>query len=205
MLCGIAFASFWFMFAILCLWCYTMLIEIRKTERLMKDLKAVEDCTNLIDMIDETGETPRIVKLTKWIDWVLFLVIIVPKLIIGCGLLVIGCVWLMATDSFADLILNAVALEFVVNIDNLLFEAAMPVTVVEKVAETKFVVKKSPETPKQINDKVVGGYWRSMGYFFGTMVFVAAFMSYGQLIPIIGVFPNYAHDAECPTFQHRIS
>merc|ERR1719420_48772 len=99
-LCGIAFASYWFMFAILCLWCYTMLVEVRKTERLMKDLKAVEDCTDLKDMIDCSGEAPRIVKLTKGIDWLLFLVIIVPKTIISVGLLALGCVWLAATDSF---------------------------------------------------------------------------------------------------------
>merc|ERR1719387_2858245 len=107
---------------------------------------------------DEEG-APKIVKLTKFIDWLLFLVIIVPKTIISVGLLIIGCVWLAATDSFSDLILNAVALEFVVNIDNLLFEAIMPVTVVEKVTEIKFLIKKSPESAKQRDDKVIGGYW----------------------------------------------
>merc|ERR1719316_1633629 len=117
--------------------------------------------------IDENRGYPRIVKLTKGIDWLLFLVILVLKALISLSLLVIGCVWLMATDSFADLILNAVALEFVVNIDNLLFEAAMPVTVVEKVQEIKFFIKKSPESAKQKHDKEVGGYWRSARYFFG--------------------------------------
>lgn len=204
-LCGIAFASYWFMFAILCLWCYSMLIELRKTERLQKDIKSVEDCQKLEDVIDDSGEYPRIVKLTKGLDWLLFLVIIVPKLLIGFALLMIGMVWLMATDSFADLILNAVALEFVVSIDEVLFEAAMPLTIREKVMEIKFFVKKSPETEKQKRDKVIGGYWRSIMYFFGTWIFVALMMSYGQYIPYIGVFPKYAHDAECPTFQARIS
>lgn len=205
-LCGIAFSSYWFMFAILCLWCYTMLVEVRKTQRLQKDIKAVEDTNKVDEMVDtKTCEYPRIVKLTKWIDWLIYLVIIVPKALISISLIVIGAVWLMATDSFADLILNAVALEFVVNIDNLLFEAAMPVTVVEKMAETKFYVAKSPETPQQIKDKVVGGYYRSMIYFFGVWVFVALLMSYGQNIPYIGVLPKYAHDAACPSYQERIS
>jgi len=205
-LCGIAFASFWFMFAVLCLWCYTMLVEVRKTERLMKDIKAVEDCTKLEEMIQkEPDGPPKIVKLTKCIDWAIFLIIIVPKWIISLGLLFLGCVWLIATDSFSDLILNAVALEFVVNIDNLLFEAIMPVTVVEKVTEIKFLIKKSPESAKQRDDKVIGGYWRSIYYFFGTMVFVYLLMTYGQNIPIAGVLPHYAHDAECPTYQERIS
>jgi len=204
-LCGIAFANYWFMFAILILWCYTMLIEVRKTERLGKDLKAVEDCTDLADMIDMSGDAPRFVKLTKGIDWLLYLVIIVPKFIISILLLLIGCVWLTATDSFGDLILNAVALEFVVNIDNLLYESAMPMTVCEKVAETKFFVAKSPESNKQKLDKTVGGYRRSMMYFFGVWVFVALLMSFGQNLPVAGVFPSYSHDAECPGFQAQIS
>jgi hypothetical protein len=210
-LCGIAFASYWFMFAILCLWCYTMLIENRKTERLMKSVKAVEDCTDMKDMIQKSADgVPQIVKLTKPMDWLIFLVIMVPKMIIGMGLLVIGCVWLMATDSFADLILNAVALEFVVAIDNVLFEAALPLTVAEKVAETKFFIKDTSPAQKDARekyqkDKTVMGYYRSITYFFGVWVFVALMMSYGQYIPYLGVFPNYAHDAECPSYQARIS
>jgi hypothetical protein len=200
-LCSIAFSSYWFMFAILALWTYTMLIEVRKTERLMRDIKSVEDCTDLHDMIDQSSGSDRIVKLTKGIDWILFLVIIMPKMIIGLGLLLIGCVWLMATDSFADLILNAVALEFVVNIDNLLFEAAMPASIVLKMEETKFWVKKSKMSTQEHHNKVAAGYYRSMFYFFGVWALVFLMMKYGQNIPYAGVFPGYAGDAFCPTWQ----
>lgn len=203
-LCNIAFSSYWFMFAVLLLWCYTMLIEIRKTDRLSRDVKSIEDCSRVSEMIDESSGTRRIVKLTKCVDWLLFLVIILPKLFIGAGLLVIGCIWLMATDSFADLILNAVALEFVVNIDNLLFEAALPASIADKVAETKFFVLENMSKSAE-NKKIAWGYYRSMLYFFGTWVFVALMMSYGQLIPYAGVLPNYANDAACPVWQAQIT
>lgn len=204
-LCNIAFSSFWFMYAILALWTYTMLIEVRKTERLMREIKAVEDCTEIKDMIDQTHGGDRIVKLTKGIDWLIFLVIILPKLIIGLGLLIIGCLWLMATDSYADLILNAVALEFVVNIDNLLFEASMPVTLISKMEETKFWVKKKPQSKQEKYNKVAMAYYRSMFYFFIVWLLCFLMMTIGQSVPYVGIFPKYANDAFCPIYQKQIT
>jgi hypothetical protein len=204
-LCNIAFASYWFMFAILCLWVYSMLIEVRKTERLQRDIKAVEDCTHLHDMIEDKGEAIHIVKITCVIDWLIYLVIIVPKAAIGYGLLLIGCVWLMATDSFSDLILNAVALEFVVNIDNLLFEAAMPLSVINDMAKTKFWIKAGSQSEADRDKKIQQGYFRSMFYFFGVWVLVALMMSFGQKIPYAGVFPDYANDVSCPVYQEQLT
>jgi hypothetical protein len=200
-LCNIAFSSYWFMFAILSLWCYTMLIEVRKTDRFQREIREVQPTTDLAEMVDFSGEGPLVVKLTKGISWTLYLIIILPKQIIGYSLLCIGCVWLMATDSFSDLILNAVALEFVVNIDNLLFEAAMPASIIANIMETKFFIETAGETKEQKSKKVADGYKRSMFYFFAVPVFVAIMMSYGQSIPYVGVFPNYANDAFCPIWQ----
>jgi hypothetical protein len=215
-LCDLAFSSYWFMFAILCLWGYTMLIEIRKTDRLMREIVKVADCESLGDMVcmDAPDEVVRFVKITKFIDWVLFLVIIVPKYLIGFSLLLLGCVWLMATDSFADLILNAVALEFVVNIDNLLFEACLPQTIVTKVGNTKFWVKNTFPTAKEAKEhrasEVAWGYYRSMFYTFGIPLATWVMMGPAQNIPYAGVFPQYSagkmrDDAQCPGHQQRIT
>merc|ERR1719324_47455 len=47
-----------------------------------------------------------------WLKIVLgFLVLL--RCVIACVLLFLGCRWLLATNRFADLILNAVALEFI--------------------------------------------------------------------------------------------
>ena len=61
-------------------------------------------------------------KITTPIRWALYLILLLPKMAISMTLLTIRTVWLAATDSFADLILNAIALEFVSAIDELLFE-----------------------------------------------------------------------------------
>jgi hypothetical protein len=200
-LCNIAFSSYPFMFAVLSLWSYTMLIEIRKTDRFQREVGGVGTCTELHDMVDP--DTAHIMNLTSPIAWLLYLLIIVPKQLIGYGLLLIGCVWLMATDSFSDLILNAVALEFVVNIDNLLFEAAMPASIISKVVETKFLAKEGKQTPEQKNKKVADGYKRSIFYFFLVPTLVFSLMGYGQMVPYVGIFPNYANDAFCPVYQAK--
>jgi len=41
--------------------------------------------------------------------------VLVPRTIITCLLLWLGCRWLLATNNFADLVLNAVALEFILS------------------------------------------------------------------------------------------
>ena len=48
------------------------------------------------------------------------------RLAIACLLLVSGAEWLAYTTSMSDMLLNAVALEFVLNIDELVFEALGP-------------------------------------------------------------------------------
>ena len=56
-------------------------------------------------------------KITTPIRWALYLILLLPTMAISMTLLTISTVWLAATDSFADLILNAIALEFVSAID----------------------------------------------------------------------------------------
>ena len=136
-------------------------------------------------------------KITTPIRWALYLILLLPKMAISMTLLTIRTVWLAATDSFADLILNAIALEFVSAIDELLFEAMLPASISGDLEETKLWRKQKPLTAAENEAKILGGYKRSCMYFFGTMIAVYCYTMYGQSLPIIGVFPGYAHDAEC--------
>merc|ERR1719217_1496117 len=68
-----------------------------------------------------------IVRLVLSVRWGLYLFLILPKLIISVSLLLLGSMWLTATEDFADLILNAVALEFIILVDEVIFDAMFPV------------------------------------------------------------------------------
>merc|ERR1719223_302586 len=50
----------------------------------------------------------------------------VPRLIMTSVLLWLGCRWLIATVGFGDLLLNCVALEFILNLADLLYNVLVP-------------------------------------------------------------------------------
>jgi len=199
-ICAIAFSNFWFMYFILCLWWCTMLKDVRMIERLYRAVKSLGHATKASEMIGEheEGEPTKVMKVTTPVRWLLYLVIIVPKFLISCLLLIIGTVWLSATDSYADLILNAVALEFVIAIDELIFEGLLPSSIHERIEETVLCIVDKAVTPQAQTDAIVSQYIRSVTYFVMTTIGVYIFMTYGQYIPRIGVLPGYANDIQCP-------
>jgi len=52
----------------------------------------------------------------------------IPVLVMNVFLLWIGCRWLMATLGFGEVLLNAVALEFVLNLHQIFYKAVVPYT-----------------------------------------------------------------------------
>jgi len=52
--------------------------------------------------------------------------VLLPKLGIACYLWLLGARWLVATTSFQDLMLNAVALSFITGLDELIYSAVFP-------------------------------------------------------------------------------
>ena len=52
--------------------------------------------------------------------------VLVIRLVLCVGLTYLGCLWLIYTTSITDLILNAAALEFIMSIDELVFNALAP-------------------------------------------------------------------------------
>merc|ERR1712186_254360 len=117
--------------------------------------------------------------------------------------------WLAATDSYADLILNAVALEFVVNIDNMLYTSLLPPSVIEEIKNTKLWAERKSKTREERNkekeQRALREHALSSACFFGALVFVFAYMTLGQSIPYIGIFPGWENDAQCPIYWGKIT
>lgn len=196
-LCNIAFGNYWFMYAILGLWWISMVIEVRKTELLYLRFRSLEnttDPTTIITRIETPEKTNLILNLTWQMRAVLYTIIIIPRVIIAAGLLFVGTVWLAATDSFENLVLNSVALSFLINIDEIIFAGLVPYTMKKNINITKLV---------NINLHVVEGHLLQIvrGYRDSTLwlIFVVAgvafyLSSYGQAIHGFGVFPGYLAD-----------
>merc|ERR1719223_1783633 len=76
---------------------------------------------------EEQGSGRRIIyQLTMCVKALLSLLIFMPRIVINCILLWLGCRWLLATTSFSDLLLNAVALTFVLDLGQIFYHAAVP-------------------------------------------------------------------------------
>ncbi|CAE7515578.1 tpiA [Symbiodinium microadriaticum] len=48
-------------------------------------------------------------------------VCVLPRMIIACALCVMGCRWLTATDNLQEILVNGVALEFVISLESILY------------------------------------------------------------------------------------
>lgn len=90
---------------------------------------------------------------TKAAGFVKFMVIafvLLPKLLIALALWWLGARWLSATPSFQDLVLNAVALAFITELDELIYSVLVPEDVKELVQVYKI---KRPHLPVDTMDK----------------------------------------------------
>jgi len=205
-LCHMVFSKFYFLWLVLMLWVMIMVIEFRKNAKLLLDVFRVPTCPGSHPelMIKGTGggfeesdaddDKILIVGLTPKLRICVFCVILIPKFVIGVCLMVLGMSWLSATESFSELILNSLALQFVINIDESIFEALLPEAYRE---DMKKVVIQIPRRRGNLEERIREDWaqWKtSTFYFFFFSVFTFVYIKHLQSIPILGVLPYFRHD-----------
>lgn len=206
-LCNMAVSKLGFTMAIVFIWTTRMLGEFRSVERLHRDVHSITSLHKLVgasvsDMVyeykqtknDETTTEYHVVALSWSSRLVIYIFVLVPKLLIVCILTFIGCRWLAATESFSDLILNALALEFVIGVDELIYENFAPQAMQDWVGNTKILhlaKQKGADDADGDKKEVIWAYVRSMLYM------SAAFgWSYMYLQHIQQVIPGFTHDVQ---------
>lgn len=187
-----------FLYAILCLWWMTVFTELRQCQKLaFKQIWHLPATSDGYEMQEDDEDTTKITHMTKGVRITVYVAIILPKVLLAVFLLMIGSLWLTATIGFGDLILNAVALEFVISVDETIFNALMPGEVKKEMQSTVMCIPKLPRL------KTTEGSWHLIqGLLFYMLVFLAVgiYQGYGQIVPYIGVLPGYAYDADCPAY-----
>lgn len=181
-----------FLIVVLILWVLTILIEFRKVERFVRQLTPLKTVYVLVNQIhpdtdDDGNPTWEIKGVTRCTWFIICTFIILPKIGIVVALFLFGFEWLASTQAPADLILNALALEFVVNIDEQLFEALIPKCVRDKMGSVTIVsFKKVFKDPKDALNNVVKAEWaayqRSIAYFIAPIVIAVSYVMYMQEI-----------------------
>jgi len=128
MACSIPFSQPQMLLPILFIWSLTIVSDVRRCGdlfvRLMLSTPTVSSMKDAI--VEGEGECEVIVGLTSQVKALLFFVCIAPRYVIDVYLLWLGCRWLAATPSFSDILLNAVALEFIVLLKDALYAGVVP-------------------------------------------------------------------------------
>lgn len=142
------------------------------------------------DVDDPEGGQARVVGITCLVRSVILLFIMLPRFLLTSFLLWLGSRWLLATTGFADLLLNSIALEFILLLRELLYNVLVPLH-----------TKKETEGTFFPSSKVSGG---SFGTYFNTLslavlafIFVGTYFYGWQM-----VLPSYQWDVRktCETY-----
>lgn len=197
-LCGLALSQMMFVRVIIFLWITNNVGELRDT------------CTKLLGVINlpylPEGLDTRLMKRDITTSSVenniiclnmkgkvgLGVLVFLPKFMISIFLMLTGCVWLMASQSIGDLILNSLALAFVVKVDELLAEVFFPGHFIEMVADLAFVLP----TPAGDDDKDLAMQRRACEFFYCAVTLLMTIVSVEAMIVLQPVIPEYALDVK---------
>jgi hypothetical protein len=130
-ICRIPLSQPYFFGLVLIIWTLTCFAELRKAYTLQSTLMMLPTVDSMSESVgagdDDSSDLDAVIKgMTVLMKIGLTLLTFVPRVSVTLYLLWVGCRWLLATNNFGDLILNAVALEFILLIKEGLYVALMP-------------------------------------------------------------------------------
>jgi hypothetical protein len=129
--CHIPLSQPHFFGVILLIWTLMIIAELRKAfalNQILLMLKTVPSMSeSMVPGDDTTSETDGVIQgMTLSLKIIFTIFMFIPRVLVTCYLLWIGCRWLLATTDFGDLVSNAVALEFILLIKEGLYMALTP-------------------------------------------------------------------------------
>lgn len=203
-LCQIGMTSSFSYLILLLIWVTSMLREVRSSAGLFLDISKMslhQSAGNMIS-VSSSGNTFRIVGLTSATRFCVIAVVVFPKGFISICLLTLGCQWLSATLSFEALVMNTVAMEFVVHVDEVLYEAFLPTSFRNIVGCSKFFMPFPLGAHAVVQDqdakrraKAWVEYGRETAFFTSTCIFVYLYANFIQ-----DVLPNKIDTWPCKGF-----
>lgn len=127
--CRIPFTQPSFIFVILLVWTLTCMQDIKVCYSNFSSIIVKTQTTKSMEhslAYENDGALKVVVGLSLGVKSLLVVSVFIPRLGIALYLLWLGCRWLVATTSFSEIILNAMALEFVMMLKDLLYMALVP-------------------------------------------------------------------------------
>jgi hypothetical protein len=200
-LCDSAMSTVDFTGSVMFLWGARMMDEIRGIVRLERQVRALQRLPpgmGIADMClehdNEDGEEVcDIIYVNCITRMMLYILVLIPKAYIAGLLFYRGINWLSTSESLGDLIMNALALEFIIAIDELIYEAVFPRTAMKMLENTRFGLPKRKVLDAKAKDReILVDFARSIGYVVVMVAIVASYLLGWQ--GYVGVLPGYAWD-----------
>jgi len=120
--CIIPFSQPGYLSIILLVWCLSVIGELRSCWFLAEWLWFIKRVDSLGEMIDPVrAEVLVIVGLPASMKTMISATVLAPRLLTALILLWLGCRWLTATLDFTEVLINAIALEFVINLNSVIY------------------------------------------------------------------------------------
>jgi len=207
--CGAVLTKGLFLGAMLFLWVGRMLGELKTCIRLHGDIFALPNApsgASVAQTIVERNDQHEILALNCGMRYLLFVTVIVPKMFICIVLASMGLKWLTATESFQDLILNALALQFVINIDEQILQFFLPQRAAKNVQATKLAYPGvGPKNPSEKMAAVLKDYRRNILYFIAAFAITYGYLRYAQpVLPYYGAVGDL-HEYCDAWFENRFT
>jgi hypothetical protein len=145
-ICSIPMSFPIFVFSVVLLWSMTIWMHIRgileSSVRLVLGLQTTSWGTKTIIKIDRENDSAAAFSMTWMLKVVIIVFVQLPRLAVHLVLLWLGSRWLFATKGYGNLLLNAVALEFILTLSSTFYATLVPYRQKALVARTTI-----PTTP----------------------------------------------------------
>jgi len=177
--CAIPFSQPGFFAAVLIIWTLTVMNNLKRVTELMYHFcYLTPTVTSVKYMLKQDEEKATIVEgLTLPIKFTLFIFIGIPRTAMNTILLWRGTRYLAATFSFADLLLNAIALEFILLLKDLLWTVAISDRNKREVANIRYVSRKHLDRVSGLN------YIETWIWLILALVYVGLYFVFQQTLP----------------------
>lgn len=189
--CGLALSQTIFARVVLFLWITTNVGELRGNYVKMAstiNLPQLPQGLDLRLMVKDSSDPSdehggRVVCLNQGSKELLVAFIFVPKFIICIFLTTTGCLWLLSAENIGDLILNSLALAFVVQVDELIATVFFPATYLEDLTRLGLASQKEVEDPEIVEAKLIKSFFLCTITLLVTAAFVELAIRFQPVIP----------------------
>lgn len=190
-ICSIPLSQPVFCFMVLVIWTLTCITQFRTSLRMLQNivlgLPTLPDMAGALETNAEE-DTDYVVGLSAGVKCTVVLLVILPGICITAFLLWLGCRWLMGTGAYDVLILNAIALEFILCLKDLIYKALVPPRNMRDLARTVINTKRCEATS-------VMSFLSTLAWGFVAAAFVVMYMGVPDVFHgFQRVLPDYKWD-----------